>query len=613
LQAEVTLARPGFFLDVAVEVAPGETLAVLGPNGAGKSTLLDILAGLLAPDRGTVTVGGRELTRAGAVLVPPERRRVGLLGQDPMLFPHLSATENIAFGPRSQGRTRGAARAEAREWVARMGLAGLADRRPGQLSGGQRQRVALARALAARPDLLLLDEPLGALDARTAPEIRQLLRTHLRASGVLSVLVTHDPLDAAVLADRVLILEDGAVVDRGPTAQVLAAPRSGFGAALAGLNLVPGTVDAQVPAGGLGTIRPGPPQPGPAGGMLTGVAGEVLPAGAAAAAVFPPTAVSLFAVPVTGSPRNHWAATVTGLHTQGAAIRVQTSGPVEIAADVTAAAVAELGLTVGGQVFVAVKATEVTLHRRYDCSDRFVRRGPPTGPDREGPVPGAPPAQRGPTPSPPPAAQHRGGQQQAEQRAGGIGRDVLQAGHPFGEEEPLPGLDQSGHRGRGRHDQPRPAPSSQRGQETQRGEQDDVGRGLDERVVDPGRQGLSVRAGQEVDQIPLAGPVRRGRHEHDDHHGHRDQDEQCRTDPADPSFPPLLQIDREHRVMVFRPLRWPAGSSTFHCPSGAAWPVSSVAPAELRGRFRPLPQRSCVAGFVRCPSGAAWCGTSHSR
>lgn len=363
LRADVGLTRPGFALDVAVEVAPGETLAVLGPNGAGKSTLLDILAGLLAPDRGAVTLGGRELTRAGAVLVPPERRRIGLLGQDPLLFPHLGATENIAFGPRSQGRPRGAARAEARDWVVRMGLSGLADRRPGKLSGGQRQRVALARALAARPDLLLLDEPLGALDARSAPEIRQLLRTHLRAAGVMSVLVTHDPLDAAVLADRVLILEDGAVVDRGPTAQVLAAPRSGFGAALAGLNLVLGTVDADLPAGGVGSMRLGSTPNGPVGATLTGVAGGEVPAGAAAA-VFPPAAVSLFADVVTGSPRNHWAATVTGLYSLGAAIRVQLSGPTEIAADVTAAAVSELGLAVGDRVYVAIKATEVALHRR---------------------------------------------------------------------------------------------------------------------------------------------------------------------------------------------------------------------------------------------------------
>ena len=354
-------------------MAAGQTLAVLGPNGAGKSTLLAILAGLLAPDRGTVRVAGRELTRAGAVQIPPERRRIGLLGQEPLLFPHLSAAENIAFGPRSQGRTRRNARAEAGDWMDRMGLSGLADRRPGQLSGGQRQRIALARALAARPDLLLLDEPLGALDARSAPEIRQLLRVHLRESGVMSVLVTHDALDAAVLADRVLILEDGTVVDQGPTGQVLAAPRSGFGAAVAGLNLVHGVPAGPVAAGDLGAMRlpAAPDQPAgrasagtaPAGTVLTGVAAEELPAGATAA-VFSPAAVSLFTDAVVGSPRNHWAATVTGLHTRGAAIRVQTSGPADIAADVTAAAVAELGLTVGGRVYLAVKASEVTLHRR---------------------------------------------------------------------------------------------------------------------------------------------------------------------------------------------------------------------------------------------------------
>ncbi|SDO38793.1 molybdate transport system ATP-binding protein [Nakamurella panacisegetis] len=357
LQADFALARAEFVVRVAFEVPAGESVAVLGPNGSGKSTVLGVLAGLAAPDSGQVRLGGRELT-GPSTAVPAEHRRVGLMGQDPLLFPHLSALENVAFGPRSQGRTRVAARAAAGEWLDRMGLAGLESRRPAQLSGGQRQRVALARALAAEPDLLLLDEPLGALDAQTVPEIRQVLRTHLRDTGTTSILVTHDVLDAAVLADRVLVLERGRIVDDGPTGTVLTAPRSSFGATLAGLNLVPGTVSASAAEGEPVSIRTG------SGLMLAGVAAAGLRAGDHAAAVFRPAAVAVFLDAPGGSPRNHWPATVRSLEPATAAVRLRTTGPADIAVDVTPAAVAELGIGPGAAVFLSIKATEVTIHSR---------------------------------------------------------------------------------------------------------------------------------------------------------------------------------------------------------------------------------------------------------
>ena len=208
LDAAAVVRRPGFTLDVAITVDPGDVLAVLGPNGSGKSTLLDVLAGLLRPDAGHVRVGGRTLTDSG-VHVPPHRRGVGLLAQQPLLFPHLTALANVAFGPRAQGMSRRAATARARELLDAVDVAGLADRRPAQLSGGQQQRVALARALAAGPDLLLLDEPLAALDVDTMPAMRALLRRTIRDSGRTAVLVTHAALDALVLADRVIVLSDG--------------------------------------------------------------------------------------------------------------------------------------------------------------------------------------------------------------------------------------------------------------------------------------------------------------------------------------------------------------------------------------------------------------------
>ncbi len=377
LDARVVLRRGEFTLDVAVSVAPGEVLAVLGPNGAGKSTLLAAMAGLLVPDQGSITLGGRLLTGPG-VLVPPERRRVGLMGQDPLLFPHLSALENIAFGLRSQGRGREAARRVAAGWLERMGLADFGSRRPSQLSGGQRQRVALARALAAEPELLMLDEPLGALDVETAPEIRQLLRTQLRGSDTggsdtggsdtggshaersrtSTILVTHDVLDAAVLADRVLVLAGGSMVDSGGPAEVLSAPRSDFSAALAGLNLLTGPITAAAGRGGIASLSDA------AGRQVAGVADEHMTAGETAAAVFAPAAVSVFPSPVTGSPRNHWPAVIGGMEPGPSAIRVRTAETPVIAADVTAASVADLNLHPGALVYLSVKATEVRIYRR---------------------------------------------------------------------------------------------------------------------------------------------------------------------------------------------------------------------------------------------------------
>lgn len=357
LQVDISLTRPEFVVRVEFAVRSGQSLAVLGPNGAGKSTLLNVLAGLAHPDSGHVRLGGRELT-GPMTDVAPEARRVGLMGQDPLLFPHLSALENVAFGPRAQGRSRATARFAAREWLDLMGLSGMAGRRPAQLSGGQRQRVALARALAAGPDLLLLDEPLGALDAQTVPEIRQVLRTHLRATGTTSILVTHDVLDAAVLADRVLVLERGQIVDEGPTAMVLAAPRSSFGATLAGLNVVPGMVSEAAAAGEPASIVTA------TGLGLNGVAAGALDRGDEAAAVFRPSTVAVFLEVPGGSPRNHWPATVDALAPGTAAVRLRTTGGPDIAVDVTPAAVAELGITPGAHVFLSVKATEILIHRR---------------------------------------------------------------------------------------------------------------------------------------------------------------------------------------------------------------------------------------------------------
>jgi molybdate transport system ATP-binding protein len=350
----VVVHRPGFTLDVALTVAPGEVLAVLGPNGAGKSTLLDVLAGLLRPDAGHVRIGDRALTGAG-VHVPAHRRGVGLLAQQALLFPHLSALSNVAFGPRAQGVPKGAAHERARALLDAVDAGGLADRRPGQLSGGQQQRVALARALAAGPGLLLLDEPLAALDVDATPAMRALLRRMVRDGDRTAVLVTHSALDALVLADRVVVLVAGRVVEEGPVREVLARPRSPFAARIAGLDLVPGTACP----GGLRT----------ADGLVVAGHAEAVDDGEPAVAVFPPAAVAVFAERPHGSPRNVVPVRLAAVEPHGDLVRlragVRNGGPTwadGLAADVTPAALVDLPVEPGAELWFAVKATEVAIH-----------------------------------------------------------------------------------------------------------------------------------------------------------------------------------------------------------------------------------------------------------
>ncbi|NMD54068.1 MULTISPECIES: sulfate/molybdate ABC transporter ATP-binding protein [Tsukamurella] len=240
--AEVT---PGLELDVAVAdrgvdavfaVPAGRTLALLGPNGTGKSTVASAVAGLVRPDAGHIRVAGRTVYDGGT-WVPAHRRRVALLSQTARLFPHLRVRANVAFAPRSAGADRRAAAAAADHWLAAVGADHLADRRPTELSGGQAQRVALARALAAEPQVLLLDEPLSALDVSARAEVRSLLRALLRDRTC--VLVTHDAADVVALADEAAVLEDGRVVDHRPAAELLLSPATPFAARLAGMNLLP--------------------------------------------------------------------------------------------------------------------------------------------------------------------------------------------------------------------------------------------------------------------------------------------------------------------------------------------------------------------------------------
>jgi molybdate transport system ATP-binding protein len=346
LEARLALTLGQLELAAELSVATGELVVLLGPNGAGKTTLLRALAGLVPLDRGRVTLDGTVLDDlATGEHVPTERRPVGFVFQDYLLFPHLSAIENVAFGLRARGLPRAEARRRAGTWLERVGLAGHAGARPRALSGGQAQRVALARAMVGDPRLLLLDEPLAALDAATRTEVRRDLRRHLASFDGTRLLVTHDPLEAVALADRLVVLEGGRITQTGTPAQVSARPRSAYVAELVGINLYRGRAD------GTAIDLEG-------GGRLVAAGGH---RGQVFAAVHP-RAVALHRRPPEGTPRNVLAGTADALEAVGDRVRVRVAGTVPVVAEVTPAAAGELRLADGGPVWATVKATEVTVY-----------------------------------------------------------------------------------------------------------------------------------------------------------------------------------------------------------------------------------------------------------
>lgn len=347
--------RGPFRLAVDLTVAPGEVLGVIGPNGAGKTTLLRALAGLTSISDGRISLGEQVLdSTRPAVFVAPEERPVGFVFQNYRLFPHLSVRDNVAFAPRCRKAGRRDSRRIADHLLRRFGLTDLADRKPAELSGGQAQRVALARALAADPGLLLLDEPLAALDAKTKLEIRAELRRHLAEFPGATLLVTHDPLEAMVMTDRLIVIEDGRVVQHGDPAAVARRPATQYVARLVGLNLYHGTLDTSghiTLDGNTGTLVATHPVPadGPS-------AGRVLVA-------IRPTAIAVHTTqPDHFSPRNVWPGTVTGLELLTDRVRAQVAGTPSALVDLTPDAVAELDLVEGSQVWLSAKATDLDVY-----------------------------------------------------------------------------------------------------------------------------------------------------------------------------------------------------------------------------------------------------------
>mgnify|MGYP001508132676 FL=1 len=402
---------PGRGLDVDLTVAPGEVVAVLGENGAGKSTLVQVVAGLLTRGEAPgarVTVGHDDVSG-----LPPRRRHLAWLSQRPLLFEHLSVEDDVAFGLRSRGVPRARAREEARDALARVGAAALARRRSPARAGGQAERVALARALVTDPRVLLLDEPLASLDVGVAQHVRTVLHHAQREHRRTTLLVTHDLLDVLLLADRVVVLEGGRVVEDGPVDAVLTRPRSRFAARLAGVNLLAGSVAHVAVPEPVRTVReraaaePAGGTAGPVGAAtdvapdaeslarevtvavdgaevrVHGTADEPLAVGDGAVAVFEPRAVAVHRTTPEGSPRNAYRVVVTSVEPHGPLLRVwgravgespgaraaAATGAVghdapRLAADLTPRAVAELGLVPGERVWFVVKAAEVRVHPR---------------------------------------------------------------------------------------------------------------------------------------------------------------------------------------------------------------------------------------------------------
>jgi molybdate transport system ATP-binding protein len=339
----------GLELDADLRVEEPGCMAIVGPSGAGKSTVLRIVAGLRRPAAGRVEVGGEVWLDSGrGVDLPPEERSCGFMFQDYALFPHLSAWRNVAFGisaPRSKRRDR------ALELLERFGVGELADARPGSISGGERQRVALARVLARDPGLLLLDEPLSALDARTRAHAGRELVAALTGAGVPAVVVTHDFAEAALLAEEICVMDRGRIVQRGTAAELSARPASAFVAEVAGSVVLTGTASRE--SRGLSLVELD------GGGQLRS-SDQV--EGRAAACVFPwEISLEPAGAEPRGSALNRLAVEVVSVAEVGTRVRVGLVAPQPLVAEVTAESTRSLGLRPGLLLSATWKATATRL------------------------------------------------------------------------------------------------------------------------------------------------------------------------------------------------------------------------------------------------------------
>ena len=343
LHGHIGVTLGSFSVDIDLSVGNGETVVVIGPNGAGKSTLLRAVAGLVALDHGRLVCDDVVWDDpVSGAFVGPEDRRVGMVFQSHALIPHLDARANVAFGLRARGVPRAVAMSTADDWLSRMGVAELASLLPRQLSGGQSQRVAMARALAVDPTMLLLDEPMSALDVPSRSAMRELL---VEPAGTARIIVTHDPIDALTLADRVVVVESGTVVQAGRPSELIEAPRSTYVAEILGVNPLRGALDGnRLDVGGM-TLTVG---------AHTAPDGEVI-------AIVRPRSISLHRQRPEGSPRNVWLTRIGGIDRGPDRVRVRLVEPLAVTVEVTPAGLDDLGLGIGDEVWASVKASEISV------------------------------------------------------------------------------------------------------------------------------------------------------------------------------------------------------------------------------------------------------------
>jgi molybdate transport system ATP-binding protein len=354
LLADVRLSAGPFRLAARLEAASGETVALLGPNGAGKSTFVRALAGLVPLEDGEVVLGDRVLERPrSGIRLRPGERGAGVVFQDLLLFPHLSARDNVAYGPRARGRSKQEARLRADEWMKRLEIGHRASSFPASLSGGEARRVALARALASEPRMLLLDEPLASLDVEAARSVARFLRSALASFDGVKIFVTHSPVEALTLADRLAILEEGAIVQEGTPADVARRPRSRYVASFVGLNLLAGVLRQE---GGHAVVR------GAEGEVHAALCGE--PDGTEVVATIHPRAIAVSVERPGGSPRNVLRGPIRSIDFSAGSARIRIDTRPPLTAEITPDALSELGLAEGREVWVSFKAAEVDVYAR---------------------------------------------------------------------------------------------------------------------------------------------------------------------------------------------------------------------------------------------------------
>jgi len=354
LSVQVSKQLREFPLEIGFDVRPAETLVIIGPSGCGKTTTLNIIAGLLAPDEGTIVLGDRVLcnTECGPCL-PTEKRNVGYVFQDFALFPHMSVLENVAYGLRARRRPGREVRKKVDDVLGLLGIEHLRAHRPGALSGGERQRVALARAIACDAEILLLDEPLGSLDAQTRNRVRGELQRMLRVVGRIAILVTHDYIDALTFGDQICVMDRGRVLQMGERQELLRHPRSRFVAELTGVNFFQGTIS--------GSLRQGVAEVWVGDACLYAASsreelGDTLLA-------FFPTDVSVSRERPSGSPRNVFESRVQEIVHMGDKVRILLNGAVPLCAEITAESLDKLSIRAGDTVYASVKATAIKTYR----------------------------------------------------------------------------------------------------------------------------------------------------------------------------------------------------------------------------------------------------------